>query len=216
MIALQHLSKSFGEKTILRDFSLEFAPGIITALLGPSGCGKTTLLRLAAGLEKPDSGEVLRDSGARLSFVFQEDRLLPWFSALDNLTAAGISRDDALRDLARVGLAGEEHKKPAELSGGMRRRLSIVRALAYGGDFFFLDEPLQGLDPGTASSVLSLLRQRLEGKTGLLITHNPEEALALAGQIVIIAGPPVRIVQGLPRAEVESPQALRALLETAG
>lgn len=216
MIALQHLSKSFGEKTILRDFSLEFAPGIITALLGPSGCGKTTLLRLAAGLEKPDSGEVLRDSGARLSFVFQEDRLLPWFSALDNLTAAGISRDDALRDLARVGLAGEEHKKPAELSGGMRRRLSIVRALAYGGDFFFLDEPLQGLDPGTASSVLSLLRQRLEGKTGLLITHNPEEALALAGQIVIIAGPPVRIVQSLPRAEVESPQALRALLETAG
>lgn len=216
MIALQHLSKSFGEKTILRDFSLEFAPGIITALLGPSGCGKTTLLRLAAGLEKPDSGEVLRDSGARLSFVFQEDRLLPWFSALDNLTAAGISKDDALRDLARVGLAGEEHKKPAELSGGMRRRLSIVRALAYGGDFFFLDEPLQGLDPGTASSVLSLLRQRLEGKTGLLITHNPEEALALAGQIVIIAGPPVRIVQSLPRAEVESPQALRALLETAG
>lgn len=216
MIALQHLSKSFGEKTILRDFSLEFAPGIVTALLGPSGCGKTTLLRLAAGLEKPDSGEVLRDSGARLSFVFQEDRLLPWFSALDNLTAAGISRDDALRDLARVGLAGEEHKKPAELSGGMRRRLSIVRALAYGGDFFFLDEPLQGLDPGTASSVLSLLRQRLEGKTGLLITHNPEEALALAGQIVIIAGPPVRIVQSLPRAEVESPQALRALLETAG
>ena len=216
MIALQHLSKSFGEKTILRDFSLEFAPGIITALLGPSGCGKTTLLRLAAGLEKPDSGEVLRDSGARLSFVFQEDRLLPWFSALGNLTAAGISRDDALRDLARVGLAGEEHKKPAELSGGMRRRLSIVRALAYGGDFFFLDEPLQGLDPGTASSVLSLLRQRLEGKTGLLITHNPEEALALAGQIVIIAGPPVRIVQSLPRAEVESPQALRALLETAG
>lgn len=216
MIALQHLSKSFGEKTILRDFSLEFAPGIITALLGPSGCGKTTLLRLAAGLEKPDSGEVLRDSGARLSFVFQEDRLLPWFSALDNLTAAGISRDDALRDLARVGLAGEEHKRPAELSGGMRRRLSIVRALAYGGDFFFLDEPLQGLDPGTASSVLSLLRQRLEGKTGLLITHNPEEALALAGQIVIIAGPPVRIVQSLPRAEVESPQALRALLETAG
>ena len=216
MIALQHLSKSFGEKTILRDFSLEFAPGIITALLGPSGCGKTTLLRLAAGLEKPDSGEVLRDSGVRFSFVFQEDRLLPWFSALDNLTAAGISRDAALRDLARVGLAGEEHKKPAELSGGMRRRLAIVRALAYGGDFFFLDEPLQGLDPGTASSVLSLLRQRLEGKTGLLITHNPEEALALAGQIVIIAGPPVRIVQSLPRAEVESPQALRALLETAG
>ena len=216
MIALQHLSKSFGEKTILRDFSLEFAPGIITALLGPSGCGKTTLLRLAAGLEKPDSGEVLRDSGVRFSFVFQEDRLLPWFSALDNLTAAGISRDAALRDLARVGLAGEEHKKPAELSGGMRRRLAIVRALAYGGDFFFLDEPLQGLGPGTASSVLSLLRQRLEGKTGLLITHNPEEALALAGQIVIIAGPPVRIVQSLPRAEVESPHALRALLETAG
>lgn len=186
------VSKRFGEKTVLDGFSLRAPEDRVICLFGPSGCGKTTILRLMAGLLAPDSGHALRGR-TRCSFLFQEDRLLPWASALENLTAVGVSPQRAREALAQVGLADEERALPASLSGGMRRRLAIARAAAYGGEYLFLDEPLRGLDEGTAQRALECLRDALRGRGGLLITHSPEEARLLADEVVVLEGPPVKI-----------------------
>lgn len=185
------VSKRFGEKTVLEAFSLRLPKDRVVCLLGPSGCGKTTILRLASGLLAPDSGRVLREK-ARCSFLFQEDRLLPWASALENLTAVGVSPESAREALSRVGLAAETRALPADLSGGMRRRVAIARTVAFGGAYFFLDEPLRGLDEATAARTIDCLRGALRGKGGLLITHSLEEALALGDETVVLEGTPVR------------------------
>ena len=127
---------------------------------------------------------MIRDRRLRCSFLFQEDRLLPWAGALKNLTAVGIPPTAAREALAQVGLSAEEAALPDSLSGGMRRRLAIARAAAYGGDYFFLDEPLRGLDEATALRALDCLRGAMRGKGALLITHNPEEARLLADEVI--------------------------------
>lgn len=184
MPELVNVTKRFGEKTVLQNFSLRAPENRVLCLFGPSGCGKTTILRLLAGLLTPDGGQVIRDRRLRDSFLFQEDRLLPWASALKNLTAVGIPPTAAREALAQVGLSAEEAALPENLSGGMRRRLAIARAAAYGGDYFFLDEPLRGLDEATALRALDCLRGAMCGKGALLITHNPEEARMLADEVI--------------------------------
>lgn len=210
MVEVRHVSKAFGDKTVLADFSLALAPGRVTCVLGPSGCGKTTLLRVMAGLLAPDGGQVVRPDGQRASFVFQEDRLLPWFDALANLRTVGVEAARAHQALAQVRLGGEAHALPHEMSGGMQRRLAIARALAYGGDVFFLDEPMRGLDIATAEPVLAALRDALRGKTALLITHSPEEALALGDEMLCVGGPPVRVLGARPRDSFADVEALKA------
>lgn len=184
MPELVNVTKRFGEKTVLQNFSLRAPENRVLCLFGPSGCGKTTILRLLSGLLAPDAGQVIRDRRLRDSFLFQEDRLLPWASALKNLTAVGIAPAAAREALAQVGLSAEEAALPESLSGGMRRRLAIARAAAYGGDYFFLDEPLRGLDEATALRTLDCLRGAMRGKGALLITHNPEEARLLADEVI--------------------------------
>jgi len=188
MIELSHITKRFGEKMVLADFSYTFPGGKTTCVTGPSGSGKTTLLRIAAGLLKPDAGTVRKPAGLRASFVFQEDRLLPWANALANITVLGVPEPSAIRALAEVGLGDELRAMPSELSGGMLRRLAIARALAFGGDLFFLDEPLRGLDAETAAPVLDAMKTALSGKTALLITHNEAEAEALADKMLWLQG----------------------------
>ena len=178
------VTKRFGEKTVLKSFSMRAPENRVLCLFGPSGCGKTTILRLLSGLLAPDEGRVIRDKRMRCSFLFQEDRLLPWASALQNLTAVGIAPGAARDALAQVGLSAEEAALPEDLSGGMRRRLAIARAAAYGGDYFFLDEPLRGLDEATALRALDCLRGAMRGKGALLITHNREEARMLADEVL--------------------------------
>lgn len=204
---------TFVEKQILQDFSLALAPGEVTCLLGPSGCGKTTLLRVAAGLLAPDSGKVLLPDDTRASFVFQEDRLLPWFGALENLVSVGIPAEAARKAMQAVLLEGEENTLPGEMSGGMQRRLSIARALAYDGDVYFLDEPLRGLDMATAAPVLAAIREKLAGRTGLLITHSPQEAFALGTRLLLVDGPPVRVVRGADISQFADAEALTAWLK---
>lgn len=184
MPELVNVTKRFGEKTVLQNFSLRAPENRVLCLFGPSGCGKTTILRLLAGLLTPDGGQVIRDRRLRCSFLFQEDRLLPCAGALKNLTAVGIPPTAAREALAQVGLSAEEAALPDSLSGGMRRRLAIARAAAYGGDYFFLDEPLRGLDEATALRALDCLRGAMRGKGALLITHNPEEARLLADEVI--------------------------------
>jgi len=184
MIKLEGISKKFDGRPVLRDFSLTVKEGERVCLMGVSGCGKTTVLRLLAELEQPDGGSVEIAGEPRLSVVFQENRLLPWKTALENVTLAGADAQPALDFLERLGLGGEEHKLPGELSGGMRRRVSIARALANPGELFLLDEPIQGLDDGTAGRVLEVMARELEGRTVVLVSHDEDEIAALAQRVV--------------------------------
>lgn len=193
MVELLQVSKRFQEKTILADLTLALRAGAVTCLLGPSGCGKTTLLRTAAGLLAPDSGCV-RTQAQRPSFIFQEDRLLPWYSAIQNLTRLGIDAEAAHRALEAVLLGPDRDTYPQAMSGGMQRRLAIARAIAFGGDMYYLDEPLRGLDRATAEPVLAAIRAALHGKSALLITHRAEEAFALSTRLVRVEGPPLRVM----------------------
>lgn len=187
MITMQDVNKSFDGREVLRGLDLVIGKGERVCISGESGCGKTTVLRLIAGLEKPDSGIVQLCDKARLSVVFQEDRLLPWRTALENVTAVGVDSETAREMLARLGLAGEEEKYPDQLSGGMRRRVAIARALAVPADIFLLDEAIQGLDDGTAGRVLEVLDKALEGRTAVIVSHDSAETAALARRTVCLS-----------------------------
>ena len=184
---------SYGEKKIFEDFSFSVNDGETTAGLGPSGFGKTTFLELAAGFLKPQKGKII-PFDEKPTFIFQEDRLLPWSTALENLLAVNIEKEKACGYLKKVGIEDSADKYPEELSGGMCRRLAIARALAFGGNVFFFDEPLRGLDLKTAGTVLELIKEETAEKTVLLVTHSPKEAFALADRIVIAGKNPFEIL----------------------
>ena len=174
MIEVKDLSISYDggsgrEKNVLQHCSLTVAAGEHAALTGPSGCGKTTLLRCIAGLVKPDVGSVTVKG--RVSVVFQEPRLFPWLTAAQNIDVV-LPGPGAAEWLERVRLTDVAGKYPAELSGGMRQRLSICRALACGSDVLLLDEPLKGFDPSLRREVCDLIRRESAGKALLLVTHD--------------------------------------------
>ena len=198
MIALEHITVRFEEKTVLEDFSLTLPENGILCLSGPSGCGKTTLLRVLCGLQKPEAGTV-RGVG-KCAVVFQEDRLLPWLSAEKNLTVTtGISAEQAEEWLRQVGLERENKSLPGALRGGMRRRVAIVRALAAESDVLLLDEPFQGLDEGMKTQIYPMIQQVAERKPVVLVTHHEDEAQALAAQILKLSGPPLQYADGPKR-----------------
>ncbi len=190
---LLSVTKKLGEQTVLKDFSLSLPEKGTFCLFGPSGCGKTTLLRLIAGLEKPDGGQIIGLTGKRVSYVFQEHRLFPWMTARENVAAVLPSQKQAAGEwLERVGLKEGWEKRPDQLSGGMKRRVSLARALAYGGDVLLLDEPFQGLDQHAVEALCqSILRYNSAALT-LLVTHQPLEARLLADEILPLQGPPLQ------------------------
>ena len=157
---LDRVTKSYGGRAVLRDFSLELPERGFCCVLGPSGAGKTTLLRLLAGLEEPGSGQIRR-SGP-VSMVFQEDRLLPW--------------ERARELLVRLGLGDWLDRRPGELSGGMCRRVAIARALAAPAGVYLMDEPLKGLDSQTRALTLEVIRQETKDALLVLVTHQEEDA----------------------------------------
>ena len=193
MIQVEHLFLNYGEKEVLRDFSLEVPREGITALRGPSGCGKTTLLRVLAGLERPRSGGISGVRPEETAFLFQENRLLPWRTAEQQLTDVlpRERRGEASRWLDLVELAGEENTYPAALSGGMARRLALARCLALGGKLYLLDEPFAGVDPERAKRILE--RMRGLGTPVLLVSHEPF-VLELADRVMDLDGPPLKLV----------------------
>lgn len=184
MIRLENICKSFDGRPVLQNAQLTVSPCERVCLTGASGCGKSTLLAIAAGTLEPDSGSVMICENIRMAYLYQEDRLFPWLSALENITVTGVEKSRAMSFLADMGLEEDAHKLPSQLSGGMKRRLAIARALAYGGDIYYLDEPLQGLDDGTAGRVLEVLRRELERKTALIVSHSKAEIEALATRII--------------------------------
>lgn len=194
--ALIHVDFSYGPLRVLEDVSLVFPEKGVVCLSGPSGCGKTTLLRLLAGLERPEHGQIRGISDRKTAAVFQEDRLLPWMTALDNVALAlpgGLrsNRDRAAEALALVGLAEQGSVFPSDLSGGMKRRVAIARALALDADMWLLDEPFTGIDPELRDRIASLLRQRAERALLVLVTHIEEEARLLGARTLPLS-PPLR------------------------
>ena len=182
MLELKNVSLSYGDLRVLRDVCLRLDPGKRIAVMGPSGCGKTSLLRVIAGLQSPDSGTVER-TAQRLSFVFQEPRLLPWRTAAENVNAVLSDRaqtmPQALAWLERLELSDARDQYPAALSGGMQQRVAIARALAYDAPVLLLDEPFRGLDAALRQRVTALVADAARAKTLVLATHDAADAAAL-------------------------------------
>ena len=211
MLRLQAIGRRFPTGIeALRGVSLDLAEGDFVALLGPSGCGKSTLLRLIAGLDQPDGGRIDWASGRRpapgeVGFVFQDATLLPWATAAENVAlpfrlgrvAADAGRVAAA--LAQVGLAGFEDTRPRELSGGMRMRVSIARALVTRPRLLLMDEPFAALDEFTRHRLQAdlLALWRTLGCTVVFVTHSIYEACFLARRIVLMTPRPGRIAREL-------------------
>lgn len=181
-ILIEHISKSYGETVVFRDFSARLPLGETSVITGVSGSGKTTLLRLILGLEMPDEGAIT-GVPARRAAVFQEDRLCPQLTALENvLLIAGRKREREARDtLARLGLGKSLAVPAAELSGGMRRRCALARALCAKFDLLALDEPFKGLDEANRRAAMDAVRALSGDKTVLLVTHDAAEAEFFGG-----------------------------------
>jgi NitT/TauT family transport system ATP-binding protein len=222
MLTLEHLGRRFPNGTqALQDASLRIGQGDFLALLGPSGCGKSTLLRLIAGLDAPDRGRLAWDDGAapapgEIGFVFQEATLLPWADAADNvflpLRLRGRNRRGAEAEihaaLARVGLERFAHARPRELSGGMRMRVSIARALVTRPRLLLMDEPFAALDEFTRfrlqDDLLALWGEL--GCTVVFVTHSIYEACFLARRIVLMTPRPGRIATEIDAALERGPE----------
>ncbi|MFW5631684.1 MAG: ATP-binding cassette domain-containing protein [Acetivibrio ethanolgignens] len=176
-IILKDVSKAYNGQPVLSNLSFTLTPGSVTAITSPSGSGKTTLLRILMGLTAPDSGSIENLSQYKKSAVFQEDRLCDNLTALANiqLTAQQASRADILKAMELFGLSGCEKRLTYELSGGMKRRIAILRALFADYDLLLLDEPFKGLDSETKEIVIAETRRHSLGKTVVFTTHDRHE-----------------------------------------
>jgi ABC-type nitrate/sulfonate/bicarbonate transport system ATPase subunit len=194
-ILLRGLTKRFGEQAVLSGLDLALPEQGIVGLSGPSGSGKTTLLRLLAGLDEPDEGLIDGLDRNSVSMVFQEDRLLPWLSALENLSAVLQDRESARDWLERVKLADFADYYPAELSGGMKRRIALARGLAFPSRLLLLDEPFQGIDAELRQALYPLIRSAATDRLVVLVSHDAADLANLADQLLIADGPPLQVRQ---------------------
>ncbi len=208
-VTVRNVYKNYGDVEALNDLSLDFPRGQLTSLLGPSGCGKTTLLKIIAGLLPASSGEVMvngqhvTEPGPDRAFVFQDFALLPWASVMRNvafgLELRGVSKSEreaiAEKYIGDVGLKGFEHSYPHELSGGMRQRVGLARALSVDAQVLLMDEPFSAVDEQTRrkfqEDLLNLVKNH--NKTFLFVTHSIEEAVYVSDQIAILLPRPSRV-----------------------
>ena len=209
LVSFRHVRKSWQQVTALQNFSLDIAAGELVVLVGSSGCGKSTLLRMLIGLEPVTQGEIringepVRGVGKERGIVFQEPRLFPWLTVIDNVMlgladeklSRGVKRQRALAMLERVQLQEFAHALPSRLSGGMAQRVAIARGLIASPQILMLDEPFGALDALTRHTLQQELLQihQRAGTTTLLVTHDVEEAVALADRVVVLSPRPGRI-----------------------
>lgn len=179
MLTIRGICKSFDGRPVLENVSFDFPEAAVTALRGPSGCGKTTLVNIILGLLAPDAGEVLIPPGARIAAVFQEDRLIEHFSAARNVrltTPASVTDKQIQAALSELGLADEGEKRVSEFSGGMRRRVAVIRAALFKPQLLLLDEPFKGLDEEMRARTAAFLCRTCAQSTIVLVTHDAAEA----------------------------------------
>lgn len=213
-LRLEGVSHAFGAVTVLEGIHLEIGRGEFVAVVGPSGCGKTTLLNLLSGFYRPTSGVVERTGTARM--VYQSDGLFPWLTVAENIqlglreTKDEKQRKQQLNDLlSLIRLDGFSHHYPHQLSGGMRQRVELARALAGDTDTLLMDEPFSSLDYQTRLRMRRMLARVLseQPRTVVLVTHDIEEAAQLADRVVVLSERPARISDEI-RLELERPRDL--------
>ena len=204
-LTIQHLTKSFGERTVLDGLSFSVRDGEFLSILGPSGCGKTTLLRILIGIESADGGDILKDgvsirtappSRRGMGIVFQNYALFPNMTVLQNVTYAlrfqpalkARAKDIALDILEKVGLTEFLNKKPAQLSGGQQQRVAIARTLALSPDIVLFDEPMSALDAANRVALRREIKdiQKNFGITMIYITHDQEEAFSMSDRVMVM------------------------------
>ena len=198
-----NISKRYQDLLLFEDFSAGFEEGKITCILGPSGCGKTTLLNMIGGIVKPDKGSLNGFDDKRISYIFQDPRLLPWKTVQGNIgfvlgnEIPAVERQKIVDHFIQlVGLKGFENFFPAKLSGGMRQRVSIARAFAYPSEIILMDEPLKGLDIKLKLNLIRTFTRIWENdkRTVIFVTHDVDEALLLGDEIIVFSPAPVRIL----------------------
>lgn len=178
------VGKRYGNLQVLDQVTLRMPQGSRTCIMGPSGCGKTTLLRLMMGLEQPEEGKILHDTGQCLGVVFQEDRLLAWATPAENVQmVCGGKKEEILEELGQILPKEALEKRTESLSGGMKRRVALVRALCSPARFILLDEPFTGLDRETKKKTADYLLSRLGERTLVFSSHQEEDAACLQARI---------------------------------
>lgn len=199
---VSNICKSYGDLKVLDNISIDFPENKTTCIMGPSGCGKSTLLNIIAGILDMDSGEVEGFNDETISFVFQEDRLIEWKSVADNLRLVLKGKMDKRdietiidRYLESVNLKEYKNYYPRDLSGGMKQRISILRAFIYPSKVLIMDEPFKSLDINNKHIVMEFLKnlKDREKRTCILVTHDVEEAIALGDRIVVLSHKPSRV-----------------------
>ena len=191
MLEFQNVCFAYGKKQVLTALSFTLSDGEILAVMGESGCGKSTLLQLVAGFLKPKSGIILNQA-CKISYAFQEPRLFPWLTVTENLRAVLSDKDTADSRIAdaldAVSLSDAAHLYPDELSGGMKSRASLARALAYVGDLYLLDEPFAALNEELRAELSIKIRERIRqsGASAILVTHQRVDAELMADRILAL------------------------------
>lgn len=221
ILELSQIHKGFrnsnGELKVLDSITLTVRAGEVLALMGPSGCGKSTLLNIVAGLIEPDQGEAKLNPSTRLAYIFQEPRLLPWKTVEENLSfmqdnflSEAEAREIRENLLQKTGLQAYKDIYPAQLSGGMKQRLEIVRALAIKPQLLLMDEPFRSLDLALQYQLQKLvLAEHTQHNFAILfITHNPQEAVMLSDRVVVFSDKPARVEQELT---IDLPRDMRSI-----
>ncbi len=219
MIKLDQVYKTLGQTRVLSNFSLCAEKGKITCIIGPSGCGKTTILQLLAGLEQPDAGRITGTKGARISYVFQEPRLLLWKTVAQNIAfvlqdvVTPARQQELIKEyLSMIGLYEYRDSYPKALSGGMKQRLALCRAFAYPHDLLLMDEPFKSLDTPLR---LGLVRQvariwQVNPQTVVLVTHDIMDALLLGHRVIVLSARPAVV---LDEVQIDVPLAQRNVVQ---
>ena len=213
LLKIFNIEKHFEEVRVLHDFSMEANREEIVCIIGPSGCGKSTILNIISGLTLPSCGKVINNS-KNTSYVFQEDRLLPWKDVYENIRIVNdkSSYKTCMELIEKVGLKGFEGFYPCELSGGMRQRCSIARAFNYEADLLLMDEPFKSLDYNLRIGMICYLLSLWESKkkTIIFVTHEIDEALLLGDRILFLTNRPTKVLKEF---RIETPKMKRSLTD---